>query len=94
MATLPELMRLAYADPAKYKRARVTTQGIETIKTVLKYRTMTSAKLADLHSISLQSASRRLTILMTDNWLQREEKPDHTGGIRFVYKCDPEKWGK
>jgi predicted transcriptional regulator len=49
--------------------------------------TIKARGLADLHEISIQSASGRLSKLHTKGYLTRENVSDPSGGNMFVYEC-------
>jgi len=47
---------------------------------------LSSKRYAVLMGCSIQSASNQLTSLYRDDWLERIQKPDPTGGYYYVYK--------
>lgn len=88
-----QLMRAAFYHPAAISDAKLSVMQREIIKTIIKRRRMTTARLAEIRGISVFNASQQLTRLSGLGYLDRVEMPDPSGGFFNEYTVDPTLWG-
>ena len=80
------LMRVMVRRPDFVKEKMLSDGQLDLFKTV-KYRPngVTSKFIADLHGVTVQSATTRLAILRDKGYLKRARVDDPTGGIMYIY---------
>lgn len=67
------------------KRLLLTDRQVKLLDLVKERRCVSAPEIAKLLDISLQNASRQLTVLWEKTYLQREDVGDPTGGSMYQY---------